>query len=203
MSSVPENWPLQRQKMSSRPCKPCNSRASSAWPRCRVLPARWSVRQLPGEATGERRIIALSWSFLLREWYRHSHWCLQRVMRPKHGVWFTSCNACRNTSENSELIPGLWSHSLLQQIQLQAAARRDIPTFSPYPWATTRIHLIIKWARSGTNSAENWSNQKISDKFSASLVSWSAMNASAEAQVFSFPPQLTHYVGLKWSKLHP
>lgn len=154
----------------------------------RVLPARGSVRQLRGEAVGERRVIGLSWSSLLREWCRHSHWCPRNVMRPKYGVRCTSCHAHRNLSENKELILGLWSHRLLQHIQLQAAARRDVPTFSPYPWATTHIHLIIKWARSGTNSAENWSNQKISDKFSASLVSWSAMNASAEAQVFSFQP---------------
>ena len=176
---------------------PCRARrghagyASPVTPACRahyhhVLPARASeaaVRRGNGGKEGYSAFLVISTSGMMQ---RHSHWCLQRVMRPKYGVWFTSCDARGNISENKELVLGLWSHSLLQQVQLQAAARRDVSTLSPYPWATTDIHLIMKWARSGTNSTANWSNQNISVKFSASLVSWSAMNASVEAQVFSF-----------------
>lgn len=129
--TMPVDWPMQRQKVPCRLCKPCNSQEA---------------------CTGVHK-----------------------------GLWN---NEQGNIYKNKELALGLWSHSLLQQIKLQADARGIVPTFSPCPSVSTHIHLVIKWARSGTNSAENWRNQKIRDKFSASLVPWSAMNASAEAQVF-------------------
>lgn len=179
---VHEEWPVQRQKV---PARLCSSQGSGVWQCCSVLPDRWSGTWLCGEAVGKRSLSAFSLAFLPWEWCRHRQTGMSMMgYETKLCSVITWCNMLRKRSDEgfprAVVMLSPWPHTT------PAAACRDSPTFSPYPWATTHIHLIMKWARSGTNSAENWSNQGISDTFLASLVSWSAMNAHAEAQVFSF-----------------